>query len=1318
MLKATQAVIEFVIRSIKPPPPALELAICSPHVSPASTYAQSILNDFRIVFGVPKYRTPKPRIAKRRFGYTRLLHPEENLVTCKGCGFSHHVTTICGVCYEKVRDVTNAIKREMMKYNPYLNERQDKQIVVKFEGEPEIQTKPSQRVVEVPRDRPSCKSILLYPPQMWWNHSSGNDLDSPVVSDFIERLRLLPSDYAMPHSQEVSRRIRIYTPHQDTKFCSNEISTCKYNAISFLPRFLLEQFRRYSNIFFLVIALLQQIPDVSPTGRYNTAVPFLIIMSVSALKEIFEDIKRRRMDYLVNNYMTTVLKNGKWTEIEWKNVQVGDIVKISDGHVFPADIVLLSSSEPHGIAYIETSSLDGETNLKIRQAPKISVEYNTKEKLGLMNAEVECEGPNKDVGSFAGTLIIGNIKYALKSNELLLRGARLKNTRWIYGAVIYTGHDAKLLKNSKTAPLKKSTIDMITNNRIIFLFFVLVALALICGGGAEIYDEFFLTNAWYLGKIGDANFAWNVLTFFILYNNLIPISLQVTLELVRFFQASYINNDIQMYDEESDTAANARTSNLNEELGQVEYIMTDKTGTLTRNVMKFKRCSVLGVNYGDDTNESFVDERLIKNMQEDQTTEAVISHFLTLMAICHTVVPEEKEDGKLLYQGSSPDEAALVEAASTMGIIFEAREPDHLVVNKLGTRMKFELLHTLEFNSDRKRMSVIVKSDEGYVLYSKGADNIIMERLRPRQEKFVSVADQHLREYAHNGYRTLCFAYRPLNENTYQNWSERYMKATTAVPKDEGLIAKLEEEMERDMTFLGATAIEDKLQIYVPETIVSLKAAGIKIWMLTGDKKETAINIAQSSALIDDDTQIFIIQTGGDLYNVKPGGNENYAIVINGNAVKDIIANESREFVDNIILRSHSVVCYRMTPSQKAEIVEMVQKASKGVVLAIGDGANDVAMIQAANVGIGITGEEGLRAASSSDYSIAQFHFLRRLLLVHGAWNHDRTVKVILYSFYKNICLYIIELWFAFFSAFSGQTIFDRWTIAFFNLVFTAFPPIMIGLFDHPVSARTMLENPHLYRSFQERSFSNKIFGLWVALAIWHSLLLFFLTYAIMQQSVLWQSGHVGGWLMLGCSAYTYVVVTVCLKALLEADTWTWILIFFCIGSIISWFVFMMIYSVTWPWIPIGADMCGMAWIMMSSYTFWLGLLFVPITTLFSDYIIKSLQTSLFPTPRDLMIRKEKSMKQQNVHEIIVNKDDVSFELDDDPVINPSSSTISPPNAEQTQLHYENQALIDSPLSSIINGAYTNPGIVEDIELGTANHSAKFQRSAFVDSPV
>uniref|UniRef100_A0AC35GRY5 P-type ATPase N-terminal domain-containing protein n=1 Tax=Panagrolaimus sp. PS1159 TaxID=55785 RepID=A0AC35GRY5_9BILA len=686
----------------------------------------------------------------------------------------------------------------------------------------------------------------------WQNSFWRNALPDNILPDFL-RYRLLTTESpsssttssslsnttpTMPQHREISRHIKVNTEQQTKKFCSNEISTCKYNAISFLPRFLLEQFRRYANIFFLVIALLQQIPDVSPTGRYTTAVPFLMIMAISAIKEIFEDLKRRRMDYIVNNYMTLVLKNKDWKETEWKNIKVGDIVKITDGHVFPADIVLLTSSEHHGLAYIETSNLDGETNLKIRQAPKVSIEYSTKEKLEEMKAEIECEGPNKNIANFAGTLLIHNNKYALKANELLLRGARLKNTSWVYGAVIkvgdivkitdghvfpadivlltssehhglayietsnldgetnlkihqapkvsveystkekleemqaeiecegpnnnianfagtllihnnkyalkanelllrgarlkntswvygavvYTGHDAKLLRNSKTAPLKRSTIDMLTNNRIIFLFFVLVALALVCGGGAKIYDIFYLSDAWYLGKIAETNFAWNVLTFFILYNNLIPISLQVTLELVRFFQAGYINQDIQMYDEESDTAANARTSNLNEELGQVQYIMTDKTGTLTRNIMKFKKCSVQGVNYGNDDDESFRDGKLVEDFKNDNSEKKLVGHFLTLMAVCHTIVPEDKEEGKLEYHGSSPDESALVRGASRLGFVFVTRAPDHVVIKRHGEEIKYYIDHTIDFDSDRKRMSVICHSDEGdYIVYTKGA---------------------------------------------------------------------------------------------------------------------------------------------------------------------------------------------------------------------------------------------------------------------------------------------------------------------------------------------------------------------------------------------------------------------------------------------------------------------------------------------------------------------------------------------------------------------------------------------------------------------
>ncbi|KAJ1359225.1 amino acid transporter tat1 [Parelaphostrongylus tenuis] len=270
----------------------------------------------------------------------------------------------------------------------------------------------------------------------------------------------------MSISQNNSTVRRIHIPRDDTnrkiKFCSNEISTCKYNAFTFLPRFLYEQFRRYNNIFFLTIAVLQQIPDVSPTGRYTTAVPFVLILAVSALKEIFEDIKRRRADYKVNSFSTTLLENNSWTPREWREIRVGDVVRVDNDQLFPADMMLLASSEPQSMCYIETSNLDGETNLKIKQALPVTSSMTTLEKISDFKAIIECELPNRHVNEFTGNLIYQDNRIPFGIDQLLLRGARLKNTPWIFGAVVYTGHDAKLLMNSKTAPLKSATVDVKT----------------------------------------------------------------------------------------------------------------------------------------------------------------------------------------------------------------------------------------------------------------------------------------------------------------------------------------------------------------------------------------------------------------------------------------------------------------------------------------------------------------------------------------------------------------------------------------------------------------------------------------------------------------------------------------------------------------------------------------------------------------------------------------------------------------------------------------------------------------------------------------
>ncbi|CAD6185628.1 unnamed protein product [Caenorhabditis auriculariae] len=1046
------------------------------------------------------------------------------------------------------------------------------------------------------------------------------------------------------HNTINSRLIRLGSDHESAQqrhkqnFCGNEISTCKYNALSFLPRFLYEQFRRYNNIFFLVIALLQQIPDVSPTGRYTTAVPFLIILSVSALKEIFEDLKRRRSDSKVNSFPVELLENGSWAKKEWRQVKVGDFIRVANEEMFPADLLIISSSEQQGVAYIETSNLDGETNLKIKQALELTANVTSSEELSRFQGEIECEPPSRHVNEFNGNLKFGEETRHFGIDQLLLRGARLKNTSWIFGAVIYTGHDAKLLMNSKVAPLKSGTIDVKTNYRIIFLFFVLVALALISAAGSEIWRSNNIPQAWYLSFLQSdsrGSFLWGVLTFFILYNNLIPISLQVTLEIVRFFQAGYINNDIEMYDVNSDSCAVARTSNLNEELGMVKFVMSDKTGTLTRNVMKFKRISVAGKNYGDNESDEFNDDSLLedaKNKASDGVNHIV--ELLTMMAVCHTVVPEHK-DGEIIYQASSPDEGALVRGAASQKVVFHTRQPQKVVIDLLGKDEPIELLDVIDFTSDRKRMSVIVRDSKHKIkLYTKGADTMIFDRLTQGSDTDLKTCQEHLEDYASFGYRTLCFAMRTIEKSEYDEWAPKYKQASLEIENRTKKLADVAESIEHDLTLLGATAIEDKLQEYVPETVQALMQADMRVWMLTGDKRETAINIAHSCALLHSNTELLIVDkhTYEDTYSKLEQlasravdlekEEKQFAMVIDGKSLLHALTGECRQHFGSLALRCHAVVCCRMSPMQKAEVVEMVRSLGDHVVMAVGDGANDVAMIQAANVGVGISGEEGLQAASASDYAIPRFHYLRRLLLVHGAWNHDRSVKVILYSFYKNICLYIIELWFAIFSAWSGQTIFERWTIGMFNVIFTAWPPVILGLFDHPVPAEQILKFPALYSSFQKRAFSIGNFCLWIGLAIVHSLSLFFLSYAWLEHQIVWSNGRFGGWLMLGNCAYTFVVVTVCLKALLECDSWSWPIIVASFGSVVLWLLFIVVYALVFPTIStkIGSDIAGMAYIMMSSWSFWFALLFIPVATLMWDLVIKSLFTIALPTPRELAV--------------------------------------------------------------------------------------------------
>uniref|UniRef100_A0A8C7FZJ5 Phospholipid-transporting ATPase n=1 Tax=Oncorhynchus kisutch TaxID=8019 RepID=A0A8C7FZJ5_ONCKI len=1034
---------------------------------------------------------------------------------------------------------------------------------------------------------------------------------------------------------EDARLIFINQPHL-TKFCTNHVSTAKYNALTFLPRFLYAQFRRAANSFFLFIALLQQIPDVSPTGRWTTLVPLILILLVAALKEIVEDLKRHKADRVVNRKEAQVLRNGAWEIVHWEKVTVGDVVRASDGDHLPADLVLLASSEPHAMCYIETSNLDGETNLKIRQGLQVTAHDKDADSLSRLSGCMECESPNRHLYDFVGVIRLeGHSPVPLGPEQILLRGARLRNTQWVNGMVVYTGHDTKLMQNSTRPPLKLSSVEHITNTLILALFGCLLAISLVCSAGQTLWKTQYGDFAWYMDLNflaspdgGAANFGLNFLTFIILFNNLIPISLLVTLEVIKFIQAYFINWDMDMHYEPTDTSAMARTSNLNEELGQVKYIFSDKTGTLTCNVMQFKKCSIAGVAYGHNTDsleeEGFGDPTLPENLHNDHPTATIIQDFLTMMAVCHTAVPEKTED-TIVYQASSPDEAALVRAASSLGFVFSGRTPDSVIIHALGTEQRFELLNVLEFTSDRKRMSVIMRTPSGRIrLYCKGADSVIYERLAD-SSKYKDITLNHLEQFATEGLRTLCYAVTNISDESYEQWAELYQRAATSLTNRALKMEESYELIERNLQLLGATAIEDKLQDKVPETIETLLRAGIKIWILTGDKQETAINIGHSCRLLRKNMGLLVVNEEtlegtraalshhcGMLGEALHREND-VALVMDGETLKYALSFEVRQYFLDLALSCKAVICCRVSPLQKSEVVDLVKRQVKVITLAVGDGANDVGMIQTAHVGVGISGNEGLQAANSSDYSIAQFKYLRNLLLVHGAWNYNRVSKCILYCFYKNIVLYIIEIWFAIVNGFSGQILFERWCIGLYNVIFTAMPPLALGIFERCCKQENMLKYPELYKTSQNAlGFNTKVFWAHCLNGLLHSVILFWLPLLIFQHDTVSWNGKTPDYLLLGNMVYTFVVITVCLKAGLETSSWTLFSHIAIWGSVFLWVLFFWLYSTLWPVIAIAPDMSGQAEMLFTSGVFWMSLLFIPVTSLLFDVAFRVVKRSFW----------------------------------------------------------------------------------------------------------
>jgi phospholipid-transporting ATPase len=744
------------------------------------------------------------------------------------------------------------------------------------------------------------------------------------------------------------RMIQLNNPPANAvhKFVSNHVSTAKYSIFTFIPKFLFEQFSKYANLFFLFTAVLQQIPTVSPTNKYTTIVPLAIVLAVSAIKELVEDYKRRVSDRGLNYSKTQVLKGSSFHETKWVDVVVGDVVRVESEQPFPADLVLLASSEPEGLCYIETANLDGETNLKIKQAIPETAHLVSPSDLSRLSGRVRSEQPNSSLYTYEATLTMnaggGEKELPLAPDQLLLRGATLRNTPWIHGIVVFSGHETKLMRNATATPIKRTAVERTVNIQILMLVSILIALSVISSVGDLVIRQTRSDKLSYLdyGSVKPVKqFFMDIFTYWVLYSNLVPISLFVTIEIVKYFQAFLINSDLDIYYDKTDTPATCRTSSLVEELGQIEYIFSDKTGTLTCNMMEFKQVTIAGIQYGDDVPEDrqatvedgaevgIHDFKKLKENMQSHPSQNAIRELLTLLATCHTVIPERnsKDPNVIKYQAASPDEGALVDGAASLGYRFTNRRPRSVIFEAGGQELEYELLAVCEFNSTRKRMSTIFRCPDGKVrIYTKGADTVILERLHP-DNPTVEATLQHLEEYASDGLRTLCLAMREIPEDEFQQWYQIFDKAATTVGGNRAdELDKAAELIEKDLYLLGATAIEDRLQDGVPDTIHTLQTAGIKIWVLTGDRQETAINIGMSCKLISEDMTLLIINeetaeaTRDNLQKkleavksqIASGDSEPLALVIDGRSLTFALEKDMEKLFLDLAVICKAVICW------------------------------------------------------------------------------------------------------------------------------------------------------------------------------------------------------------------------------------------------------------------------------------------------------------------------------------------------------------------------------------------------------------------------
>lgn len=912
------------------------------------------------------------------------------------------------------------------------------------------------------------------------------------------------------------RTIHIGEPSSG-KYPANTIRNQKYNVITFLPLVLFHQFKFFLNLYFLLMAISQFVPELILGQLYTYWGPLIFVLTVTLFREAIDDFRRHQRDQEVNGQkyrrfvrhpqdMTVITES-----VPASKLRVGDLVLVEKNQRVPADLVLLRTTEKSGACFVRTDQLDGETDWKLRIAVVETQKLDCDARLFDIHAKLYAEKPQRDIHSF-----IGNFRLQDTSVEDPLS---VENTLWAncvvasgsaLGAVVYTGAETRSVMNNSQPRSKVGLLDIEINQLTKVLFGAVVALAFVmmCLKG--------FNGPWYR----------YMFRFVLLFSYIIPISLRVNLDMGKAFYSWSMQRDPQM----KDTVV--RSTTIPEELGRISYLLSDKTGTLTQNSMVLKKLHLGTVSYGSDTFDEVRD--LLKFTYENlagadatphkqmvigvnkirRSDHSRVHEAVKAVALCHNVTPvsengngedgaqspvelqseadqhyfnEQETTGKVVYQASSPDEVALVKWTEEVGLAVIKRDLSSISLRSPnGQIIKYSVLQLFPFTSESKRMGIIVKDcNTGEItFYLKGADVVMISIVQ-----YTYWLEEECGNMAREGLRTLVVAKKNLTEEQYIDFENKYKSARLSLADRGSRVAAVMDGLEREMELLCVTGVEDKLQENVRPTLELIRNAGVKVWMLTGDKLETATCIAKSSRLVSRSQELYVftpVETRSDAHQQLNTfrKKQDCALVITGDSLDICLQFYQTELLE-LACRSPAVVCCRCSPTQKAQVVSLIKEHTGKRTAAVGDGGNDVSMIQAADTGIGIAGVEGKQASLAADFSIPQFSHLSRLLLVHGRNSYKRSASLSQFVIHRGLIISTMQAIFSAVFYFSSVPLYQGYLMIGYATIYTMFPVFSLVL-DKDVSGHIALTYPELYKELSKgRSLSFKTFFIWVLISIY-----------------------------------------------------------------------------------------------------------------------------------------------------------------------------------------------------------------------------------------